>query len=262
MFKYFFCFLLSIFITIQTSSPAFALGGPENGPCSASGDKPSIGNIDGGDENFQTYTNPDGRIINRVCYALEWLDGSIDHGLTRKNENNGCYEITGIGSSTVTVKRISETYEVADWQTGPEAGRCQPMLHLDVFLNPTPAPTAADTASTTDEDSDSDSDSNSDLNSDDNSSNDSNNSDPDSIFDKNTNANNNLQVNNKTNEENQNQVLGESEKQEDLQKDQDKILGESESKASSNFQLILISATIAFIFLILLTIWFLRKRQD
>jgi hypothetical protein len=77
--------------------------------------------------------------------AAQWSSGKLDHSSHYKDYSDDCYTISGIGTQTVIVKRISETYAVPEWQTGPEAGKCSPLVHLDVFLSAAPNPTATPT---------------------------------------------------------------------------------------------------------------------
>jgi hypothetical protein len=145
------------FASLYTPSPASALEGTAGGPCMPSHDTPTIGSYRNGDGNRQTYTNPNGIKITRICAATKWSNGKIDHLSHYANYSDECYQISGLGTSTVTVKRVSETYAVPAWQTGSEAGKCQPLDHLDIFLaassaptpTPSPTPTTTSTTSTT-----------------------------------------------------------------------------------------------------------------
>jgi hypothetical protein len=124
------------------------IDGTAGGPCMAPHDTPTVGGIKDGDANTQTYQAPTGRKITRICAASQWSSGKIDHSSHYKDYSDDCYTITGIGTQTVTVKRIAETYSVPEWQTGPEAGKCSPLVHLDVFLSAAPDPTATPTPTT------------------------------------------------------------------------------------------------------------------
>jgi hypothetical protein len=149
-------FLILSAIGLYLPTPTFALEGSAGGPCMPSHDTPTIGSYRNGDSNTQTYSNKEGKKITRICAATKWSNGKIDHLSHYANYSDECYQISGLGTSTVTVKRVSETYAVPAWQTGSEAGKCQPLDHLDIFLaapastpTPTPSPTATTSTQTT-----------------------------------------------------------------------------------------------------------------
>ncbi|HYD34961.1 MAG TPA: hypothetical protein VD999_02745 [Vitreimonas sp.] len=134
-----------------------AVGGPANGPCGPPVDTPTVANINGGDSNRQSYIQSDGRKITKVCFAYRNSDGSLEHDYSTHDYKDDCYQLSGVGTTAVTVTRHSTRYEVPTWQTGSEAGKCQDLVHLDVFLvpattaspspSPTPSPTPANNSS-------------------------------------------------------------------------------------------------------------------
>jgi hypothetical protein len=150
--KFIYFFLLISMISAQLLKPNViqAINGHPAGPCMPPHDPPSVGGVTNGDSNTQTYQAPAGRTITRICVAATWSDGKVDHSSHYANSTDDCYNIAGIGTSQVTVKRLAETYSVPAWQTGPEAGKCHPLSHLDVFLNEsTASPTTQPTSTAT-----------------------------------------------------------------------------------------------------------------
>lgn len=139
--------LLFIAFFLSQSLPALALQGTAGGPCMPPHDAPTVGNYHGGDQNLQTYSAQSGRTVTRLCMATRLSNGKVDHSSFYQNYDSECYQISGLGSSKVTIKRVSETYQVPSWQTGPEAGKCAPLEHLDLFLSAEPSTTPAPASS-------------------------------------------------------------------------------------------------------------------
>jgi hypothetical protein len=140
--------VVMLMVSWLLATPAQASEGHPSGPCVAPHDAPTVGGYQGGDANTQTYTAPNGRTVKRLCVAVKLSDGRLDHLSHYANFSDSCYQLKGVGTNQVTVKRVAETYQVPDWQTGPEAGKCQPLTHLDLFLSQ-PAATATPTSSPT-----------------------------------------------------------------------------------------------------------------
>ena len=83
--------------------------------------------------NFASLTAPSGKVVNSICIksgSNMFGDGHSDRLTTNTTYENGCYEVTGIGSQTVTVKKVGS------------GNNCQDLSHVDVYFNvPQPSPT-------------------------------------------------------------------------------------------------------------------------
>lgn len=88
-----------------------------------------------GNQNTLSYTAPSGGVINGVCIksGANMFGGNQHSGvLSNGTYENGCYTVSGVGTSTVTVQR-----------TGTASSTCQGLSHIDVIDSPTAAPSAS-----------------------------------------------------------------------------------------------------------------------
>ncbi len=94
-----------------------------------------------GNDSILSFTAPDGNIIDGVCIKSGNNMFTPDKHSTLLGNGtyeNGCYQISGVGTSAVTVERI-----------GTPSDTCQGLSHVDVIYSipsPTPAPTVSPTA--------------------------------------------------------------------------------------------------------------------
>jgi hypothetical protein len=135
--------LVHIAVTIAIgailATMALSLPGHQS-PASASGGGCTDANVQGigGDPVASHDAAPD--IVTDVC--IKAGTNMFDSGHSGKLDNgtfeNGCYQVSGVGTSKVTVERI-----------GDEGRACQRISHIDVYTGiatPTPTPTATATA--------------------------------------------------------------------------------------------------------------------
>lgn len=97
-----------------------------------------------GNDNLASYIAPEGNIIDGACIKSgDHMFGSNNHSgmLGNGTYEDGCYQISGVGTRVVTVERI-----------GTPSETCQELSHVDVFYSlpsptPSPTPSAAPTTS-------------------------------------------------------------------------------------------------------------------
>ncbi len=99
-----------------------------------------------GNENVLTYTADPGKIVTAVCIKSGAnMFGDLKHSFPLGNGTyeNGCYQVAGVGTATVTVTRLFE------------ANNCQGLSHIDLIVGdvqqetPTPTSTTTPTATPT-----------------------------------------------------------------------------------------------------------------
>ncbi len=103
-----------------------------------------IGSANNGDP-LATYSAPAGTIVTAVCIKSGAnMFGALKHSFPLQNGTyeNGCYQVSGVGSGTVTVTRLLD------------GSSCQGISHIDAILgdaqvDPTSTPTATPTATPT-----------------------------------------------------------------------------------------------------------------
>ncbi len=87
-----------------------------------------------GGKDVRTFTADEGEIVDGVCIKSGNLHtGALGNGL----HEDGCYQVSGVGTQTVTVRRV---------QPGPD---CQDLSHVDVLVSDEPPPTTAPTTEPT-----------------------------------------------------------------------------------------------------------------
>lgn len=113
--------------------------GGRNGEC----EDATYGSQAQSNSNPRVYTAPNGQIITGVCIksgANMFGDGHSD-ALSNGTYENGCYTVTGVGTSTVTITKNFG------------GNSCQDISHLDIYVQtqttPTSTPSATPTMSAT-----------------------------------------------------------------------------------------------------------------
>ena len=100
-------------------APSLVLADGDGSPEACKTDFDATGNAD-----LYTYTAPDGGIVTGVCIksgANMFGENKHSDVLGNGTYENECYEVSGVGTSTVTVERIGDA--------GPS---CQALSHIDV----------------------------------------------------------------------------------------------------------------------------------
>lgn len=120
-----------VFFSNQNST-VYAHGG-QNNECEDTKD------IESGSEDLKTYSAPSGQVVTGVCIksGTNMFGDSHSEVLGNGTYENNCYEVSGIGTQTVTVKRIGS------------GNNCQGLSHIDVYSGPTPTSTPSITQSPT-----------------------------------------------------------------------------------------------------------------
>lgn len=117
-------------LTLSPSNGVFATGNGSIAEC----DSPNANLTGNGDLLFSTA--PGENIINGVCIKSgNNMFGNNNHSTLLGNGTyeNGCYQVSGVGTTTVSIQRI-----------GAPSDTCQELSHVDVFYSipiPTPSPT-------------------------------------------------------------------------------------------------------------------------
>lgn len=125
-----FLFVITFVVLSQSfGQPAIADGG-RNHEC-----ENAQGKTEAGNQNSLSYTAPSGKIVTGVCIKSGTNmfngDGHSDTITSNGSIENNCYNITGIGTQTVTVSRQGS------------GSTCQGLSHIDVYYSvaSTPTPT-------------------------------------------------------------------------------------------------------------------------
>ncbi len=113
----------------------------QDSPASATGGGCTDADVSGIEEDPVASFDAAPDIVTDVCIkaGTNMFDGGHSGKLGNGTFEDGCYQVSGVGTSTVTVERI-----------GQESSTCQMISHIDVYTGPptpTPTPTATPTES-------------------------------------------------------------------------------------------------------------------
>jgi hypothetical protein len=132
-----------------SSGPTPALGDGADSPPECLGTNPNVdGSITGSDDLVEHMVDA-GNVVTGVCIKSGQLDhtGPLQDGFydgegAPASEADACYEVSGVGTDTVTVERV-----------GVPSSDCQELSHIDVLFEeeetPTSTPTSTPTPTTT-----------------------------------------------------------------------------------------------------------------
>lgn len=128
------CLMLFVPVFANVNLDAFASGG-KNDEC----EDAQTRSIEGS-ENEVTYQAPNGQTVSGVCIksGTNMFGDTHSESLGNGTYENGCYEVSGVGTSTVHVQRVGD-------------GRyCQGISHIDVYLTngSSPSPSVSPSPST------------------------------------------------------------------------------------------------------------------